>query len=326
MKKNRIILITVILISLFIIIIAPFLGAVKITLKKLSEDTVLRVIFFHLRIPRVILGFLAGGILSISGLILQSIFRNPLVSPYTLGISSAASAGVFLSIKLGIFFSLFSIISSYNIFSILFSLSSIIFLYYLSKRRGDFDLKTALLAGISLNFLFSSFIMILHFISSPQESFEIFKWIFGTLETEGYSIVIIFAFLFIILSGLSFYYRRELDLFSLSEELALSKGVEVEKFKIYIFIILSIIIAITVSYTGPIAFIGLIIPHIAKKLVEGRHSLLIPLSGYLGGILLVLSDIFSRTLVQPAEIPIGIITTLFGVPFFIYLVWKSRDA
>jgi iron complex transport system permease protein len=324
MNKNRIFLSIAFIISLSVILIAPFLGAVKITLKGLTDNNTLRIIFFNLRVPRVFLSFFAGAMLSVSGLILQSVFRNPLVSPYTLGVSSAASAGVFFSIKTGIFFSFFSILTSYNIFSIIFSLFSVFFLYFLSKISGDFNLKTALLAGISLNFLFSSFIMILHFISSPQESFEIFKWIFGSLETEGYSIVIIFLFLFIILFALSFYYRRELDLFSLSEEIALSKGVDVEKFKISVFLLLSIIIAIIVSYTGPIGFIGLIIPHIAKKLGGGKHSVIVPLSAYLGGFLLVFSDIFSRIVVPPAEIPVGIITTLFGVPFFIYLIWKNR--
>ena len=135
----------------------------------------------------------------------------------------------------------------------------------------------------------------------------------------------VFLSLFIIILALSFFFRRELDLFSLSEEIALSKGVEVEKFKIMIFLILSVIIALVVSYTGPIGFVGLIVPHIAKKLIKGKHSILIPVSAYLGGTLLVLSDIFSRIIVPPAEIPIGIITTLFGVPFFIYLVWKNKN-
>ncbi len=310
---------------LLIILFATFVGPTLITFKSLRTDKIIKYIYFNMRVPRVLLGFFTGIILSVSGLVFQTLFRNPLVSPFTLGISSAASAGVFLSIKIGVLGFSLLFFTSGQIFAILFSVFSIFMVYFISAKRGEMDLNTALLAGISLNFLFSAFILILHFLSTPEESFTYFKWIFGSLETSGYSDVIVFLLLSIVLIGVFIVLSRELDLFSVSEEIALSKGVEVRKIKFISFVLISLVVSISVSFTGPIAFVGLMVPHIAKAFKKFKHQELILITAILGGIMVVLADAISRTIVAPAEIPIGIIMTIFGVPFMIYLINSGKN-
>ncbi len=322
--KTKLLIIFVFFFIIAVILFSSFVGPTLITLKSLRTDRTINYIFFNMRIPRVLLGFFTGIILSVSGLVFQSLFRNPLVSPFTLGISSAASAGVFLSIKIGVlgFYILF--FTSGQIFAVLFSLFSIFLVYFISVKRGEMDLNTALLAGISLNFLFSAFILILHFLSTPEESFTYFKWIFGSLETSGYSDVIIFLILSIILVFFFLLISKELDLFSVSEEVALSKGVNVRKVKLFSFVLISLVVSTSVSFTGPIAFVGLMVPHIAKAFKRFKHQELIIIAAILGGVMIVLADAIARTIVAPAEIPIGIIMTIFGVPFMIYLINSKK--
>ena len=324
LKNKSLTIFLLLILSVFIISLAPFFFSTKISLKELYSDKTINYIFFNLRIPRVLTGFFAGIIFSLSGLIFQTLFRNPLVSPFTLGISSGASSGIFIALKLGITGIFLSVFSLSQLFAIVFSILTIYIVYFIARKRGEIELKTALLAGISLNFLFSSLILILHFLSTPEESFEYFKWIFGSVETSGYNSVIFFMILSLLLILLSLFFSKEFDLFSLSEEIAVSKGVNVKQLKTIFFFFTSIIIAFTVSFTGPIAFVGLIVPHMAKSFGGKTHKELIIYSSLLGGIIIVLSDALSRVTVAPAEIPIGIITTLFGVPFMIYLIYRKN--
>ncbi len=310
--------------TIIILLFSSFIGPTQISLKEINTDRTLKYIYFNIRIPRVLLGFFTGIILSVAGLIFQTLFKNPLVSPFTLGISSSASSGVFLAIKLGLGGFFLGIFSQSQLFATGFSIISIFLVFYISVKRGDMNFNTALLAGISLNFLFSSLILILHFLSTPEESFEYFKWLFGSLETDGYSAVLLLFILSLLLVGVFFILGRELDLIAISEEMAISKGVEVKKIKIFSFIFISTVVAILVSFTGPIAFIGLIVPHMAKAFRVYRHRELVFITLFFGGIIIVISDAIARSLVSPAEIPIGIITTLFGVPFMIYLINSKR--
>ena len=310
--------------TLLLLAVTPFFGSLPLSPLSLGRDATARFLFWNLRVPRTILAFGAGALLSMMGLLFQSLFRNPLTSPFTLGLSSAASFGVFLSLKSGLLPSLPFLAADFNPFSFLFALLPLLLIYLFSFRQGDLDLSNVLLAGVAFNFLFSSLVLVLHFIVSPEQSFEFFKWIFGSLETGGYAPACTVFVLALLTLSLLLRFHRELDLFSLSEEIALIKGVSTSRLKNLFLLTASVVTAILVSYTGPIGFLDLVVPHIARRSFPQRHKVLLPLSAVMGGALLVLSDTLSRSVVAPAEIPVGILTTLFGVPFLVVVLLKKK--
>lgn len=273
-------------------------------------------IILNLRVPRVLSAIIVGSSLSLSGLLLQTLFKNPLLEPYLIGTSSGAALFSFISL-----FIPFNFILKTPLFSFIGSIFAILLVLFISKFL-KYNPYLTLLLGISISLLFSSILtfLIYHFHS---ERIQIFFYLFGSLSRSSF-----FSFFIIFVSFmLTFLYflikNKELDIILLSEEESFSLGVDPKKMYFKILLFSSFLTGIVVSFTGIIGFIGLIVPHISRILKGEKHINLIPYSAIIGGILLLLCDDLSRIIFKGIEIPVGIITSFIGVPFFIYLIFKS---
>jgi len=325
MKKNTA-FILIVLFALVVVMIAPFAGLTKIplsVLKSTTGDTTEARIFYSLRLPRVFTAFLAGAALACCGVALQGMFRNPMAEPFTLGICGGAAFGAAIYVM---FAASLSIYCGEIVFSLAGALAAIFLVYGLTKIKKGFSVGTMLLAGIAVNFFFSSLILLLQYVSDFTQSFMIIRWLMGSISVTGYSVPI-WMLIFtsagvIIISSQSF----KLNLMSISDEIAIARGVNVKGTRKIIFLATSIMVAAVVAFCGPIGFVGLMAPHICRLLVGPDHKILTPASILFGGAFLTLCDTVARTLIAPAEIPVGVITALLGGPFFIWLLLKDTDS
>ena len=307
--------------SLFIILVSPFLGANCISPFDIFSSTPDTDILLKLRLPRVIGAYLTGAGLAVSGMVFQAMFRNPLATPFTLGISSGAALGSALYVYFGISFSLISLIGG-MLASLLGSFFSMLIVYMITRAKGGFSTSVMLLAGVIISFTFSSIILFIQYLGNVQDAMRIMHWLMGSLAGVGYIQVVDLTFIVLSCSILLYYLTTEMDLFLAGEEFAASRGVNINKSKILFFIYASIMVGIIVSVTGPIGFIGMMVPHITRMLFGYKHTLLLPTTFMLGGMFLVLCDLFSRTVFFPAELPIGIVTAMLGGPFFLWILFK----
>ena len=283
-------------------------------------------IIVDIRVPRVFLGMLAGASLAVSGLVFQAILKNPLADPYTLGISAGAAFGagfaIFLSHVLHP-----GIKALMPVFAFSGAISTIFLVYFLARTKGRVQMLTIILSGVIVSYLFSSGLVLVMSLLGDR-SHEVIYWLMGSLA--GYHRYLsIAAGVLLVLMVLIFAFYRDLDLISLGDEHAMSLGVNTDLVRLLLFSVTSVITAIVVSMTGTIGFVGLIIPHAMRFLFGPRHRLLIPVSLVAGASFLPLSDTLGRTL--PAilfssgiEVPVGVITSLFGSPFFIFLLMRGK--
>lgn len=279
-------------------------------------------ILFNLRWPRIILGFAIGGALSLAGVMLQGMFRNPLVEPYTLGISGGAALGVCLNIVLRLNYLLG--ILSLPISGFLGALIVILLVYFLTLRKGLLKVQGLLLTGVMISFISSSLLMFILAVSRAEDLHGIIFWIMGSLEEPNW--LLIKAAVGISLLGLflSYLFSLHLNAFSLGEDEAKSLGINTERIKGLLFIFSSLLTGLSVSICGVIGFVGLVVPHFMRLLVGGDHRLLL-ISSYLGGaIFLILCDTLARTIISPLELPVGVITGIFGGILFIYALTKKQ--
>lgn len=300
-------------------IVAPFLGQIGISGENLFDATTMDYqIFWDLRLPRIVLAFLVGGILALSGLVFQIVFRNPMSTPFTLGVASGAT----LFTAIGILLGLGSIFTSF--FAFIGSLLTIILLFIIGKRFGGNQTSSLLLVGIALSFFYSASLMILFFISNLQESYEIVRFTMGSLDIVGFGYIWLVGFASLFLLVVILGYKKELQILLTSYEFAILKGINVKKVNYILLFTVSIVVGITVSITGPIGFVGLVIPHILKIITQKTaHQLIFPIFFY-GGVFLVLCDLIARNFGANSDIPIGVVTSFVGAPFFIYLILNRR--
>ncbi len=325
-RKRALILLIIISASLLVLVVAPFLGMESISVHSIwqTNDPIQSDIFWKIRLPRVIAAFLAGTALAISGMSFQAMFRNPLATPFTLGVSSGAAFGAALYIKIGIIFSMLGI-SGQSLSAFLGALFSVLLVYGISQIKKGFSTATMLIAGVAINFFFSSLILFIQYLSDFANSFRIIRWLMGGLEIAGFQPVITILPFVIIGSAVIFLLTHELNLLMLGEDLALSRGVAVKKIKALLFFATSLMIGGVVSICGPIGFVGMMSPHICRLLIGAEHHWLTPASFFFGGAFLVLCDTLSRILIAPAEIPVGVITSLLGGPFFLWLLLSGSS-
>jgi len=324
MKKNTAFILIVIFV-LLVMTVTPFAGLTKIpfsVLKNTASDTTEARIFYSLRLPRVCTAFLAGAALACCGVALQAMFRNPLAAPFTLGISGGAAFGAAIYV---IFAASMPIYCGEILFSFAGALAAILLVYGLTKIKKGFSAGTMLLAGIAVNFFFSSLILLLQYISDFTQSFMVIRWLMGSIDVTGYRVPI--SMLIFTSAGVIIIYFQslKLNLMSISDEMAITRGVDVKGTRKIIFFATSIMVAAVVAFCGPIGFVGLMAPHICRLLVGHDHKILTPASVLFGGAFLALCDTVARTLIAPAEIPVGVITALLGGPFFIWLLLKDGD-
>ncbi len=319
MKKNQVITIILLFLSLLLLgYLSLYWGAVKIAPFQ-AQDEVNRLIMFRLRLPRIILAIIAGFGLSVSGVVFQALLRNPLADPYILGTSSGAALGGVLAIALGLGASIYSI--SFSAF--IFALLTLFIVYQLAQQNGKMPVQNLLLAGVIVNTFLSGLVTLIMSLNR-QELYRIMFWIMGSLNQADQEATWLGGSTVLLLSGAIILISRYLNIITLGEEKAQSLGVPVELMRKILFVTVSLIIAILVSICGMIGFVGLIIPHISRLLVGPDHKVLLPVSGLLGAIFLLLCDVLARTIAVPLEIPIGVITALAGAPFFLYLLRRKR--
>jgi len=277
------------------------------------------VIMLQVRLPRVLLAFLVGGCLATVGAGLQALLRNPLADPYVLGISSGAAFGAAVAMLLGIGTSLFAV-SALPWCAFLGGLLSILVVYRITVSYGYLPVHTLLLAGVILNAIFSALIMFVTSMMDPNRSFGMMTWLMGTLTAPDYPALGVLALYFVLGILVLFGQARSLNLLTLGEEAARALGVEVEMVKRTVFFAAALLVGAIVSVSGMIGFIGMVVPHAVRMVHGPDHRLLLPASALAGGSFLVAADTVARTLLAPAEIPVGVVTALAGGPFFIYLL------
>ena len=270
-----------------------------------------------LRPLRLALGLLAGGVLSLVGASLQGLLRNPLVDPFTLGVSGGAAFGVTALLALGMGSSLLQPVAGFA-----GALVTIVAVYLLARVRGRAGVTALVLAGVIVSFLFSGLVMLLVVLSHRPLAQAVWL-LMGRLNTAftrdsawlfaGSAAVMLAG------CGLLVSYSRDLDILSSSEETARSLGVNAARTTRAVFIVSSVLVGLVVAFTGAISFVGLVIPHIVRMLFGPRHRTVLPASFLLGAGMLVLADLGAR-LVVPGGLPLSIVTSLLGVPFFIYLL------
>jgi len=306
------------LIALFLILLAPFHGQIPIEFHNISNPTTVDYkLFWDIRLPRVLVAFFAGGILALGGLLFQSLFKNPMSTPYTLGVASGSTLGVAFAI-------VFGFTAWISIFGFLGALLTVIVLFTLASRLKSYETNALLLVGIALSFFYNAALMILFYLSDESQSFQIIRFTMGSVDVVGleHTLPIILGSLGLLV--LSLFYKNVLKLLLTSNDYAYLKGVNVKKTNTILLVSVSIAIGICVSLTGPIGFVGLIIPHILKSIYKkSAEKLILPIFFY-GGFFLVVSDLIARNLGSSSDISIGIITAFLGGPFFIYLIIKRR--
>jgi iron complex transport system permease protein len=305
-------------------------GAVHITLPKVLQSLTTGrggpeyTILFDVRLPRILLGLAVGGGLATAGVVLQGMFRNPLVEPYTLGISGGAALGVALTIVAGGAgrFGLFSLPLS----GFLGAVGVMFVVYMLSTTGGTIKLSRLLLIGVMVSFIASSLIMLIMAITRAENLHGIIFWIMGSLEEPNSALIR--AVLFISLGGLiaSLLFAVDLNALSLGEEEAFHLGVKVDRLKKILFLVASFITGCCVSVTGIIGFVGLMVPHLMRLLVGGDHRILLVTSYLSGAIFLILCDTLARVVLAPMELPVGVITGLIGGSLFIYALSRKGGA
>jgi iron complex transport system permease protein len=249
-------------------------------------------------------------------------FRNPLATPFTLGVSSGASLGAATYVWLGLSFGFLGM-SGISLFAFLGAMAAILIVWGLTQLKGSFSTTTMLLAGVAVSFFFSSLILFLQYLSDFAQSFRILRWLMGGLEVLGFDSVL--SLLPMVLIGILILalLRYELDLLATGEDIATSRGVAVKKVRAVLFVVTSLMVGGVVAVCGPIGFVGMMAPHICRLLTGWNHGHLLPATILFGGAFLTLCDTFARTLIAPVEIPVGIITALLGGPFFIWLLLSS---
>ena len=318
------------LIFLATLIITPLIGPTSIDLGKALSggidaiDNVDANILFLARLPRILLGAVTGAALSVTGAVFQALLRNDLAAPFTLGVSSGASFGAVIAISLNLNFTFLGI-STLSIAAFAGALGTMYLVFGLVKtRHGDFPTSILLLAGVTANFFFASMVMFIHYMSDFTQSFQIVRWLMGGLDITDYQTVwSILPFVIIGIGGL-IYVSRDMNLISAGVQSAMSRGVDVVRTQKVGFILASLITGTVVAISGPIGFVGLIVPHIVRLMVGPDLRLLIPGSMFFGASFLILCDTVGRTLIAPAEIPVGVITAMLGGPFFVWLLKRQH--
>jgi iron complex transport system permease protein len=274
-------------------------------------------IIHSVRLPRVILGFLVGGALAVSGAVMQGLFRNPLGSPYILGVASGASAGAAVSILAG-----WPAMPWLSICAFLGGLAATGIVYGLARGRDRrTSIFTLILAGVAVGALFSAVTSLVIFLSSRGEKLaDVVFWIMGSLGRTGWGGLAILAPVFVLGTVIVMSLARDLDALSLGEQGAFHLGVDPQRTARLLLVLSTLLASAAVAMAGTIGFVGLIVPHALRLILGPNHRTLIPASALGGGLFLVLADIGARTLMRPVEIPVGILTAFLGAPFFLYLL------
>ncbi len=281
-------------------------------------------ILLDIRLPRILLGFAIGGALSLAGVILQGMFRNPLVEPYTLGISGGAALGAALCIVSGInrLFPDFSM----PLFGFLGAFIVVLPIYLMNIRSGSLNTDGLLLTGVMISFISSSLVTLILAVSRTEHLQSIVFWIMGSLEEPSWILILVVAAASLLCLVLSYLFSLDMNALSLGEEEAAHLGIDVERSKKILFLLAAVLTGISVSVAGIIGFVGLVVPHFTRMIAGYDHRTLLVLSFITGAGFLVFCDTIARTIISPVELPVGVITGILGGALFVYALGKRLRA
>ena len=307
-----------------VVVVLPFVGIESLPLAVVADPgggSVQSVIFWQIRVPRVAAGLLAGAGLAIAGAAFQALFRNPLATPFTLGVASGAAFGVAAATRLGLTIAVLGLATD-SVAALAGALAAVSVVWLLTRLRPATSSMVLLLAGVAMSFFFSSLILLLQYTASLGDSYRIVRWLMGGLAGVGTSELLnLLPFVAIGIAILG-WRARELDLLSTGADLAASRGVDVAHQRTVIFLGASVMVGGVVAACGPIGFVGMMAPHICRLLVGGEHRRLLPASCLFGGAFLAACDTLARVVLAPAELPVGVITAFLGGPFFLWLLLR----
>lgn len=302
------------------------LDPIGITQNTAPSQTVL--IIESIRVPRTLLGLLVGGSLAVAGASMQGLFRNPLADPSIVGVASGSALGAGIAIVLGgvLFAGAPELIQSYSISILAFGggLVSTWLVYKIGTTDNGTSVATMLLAGIAIGALAGAGMGMLNYIADDTQLRNLTFWQMGSLGGATWNLVLICLTLLGPVMVILGRYGQVLNALLLGESEARHLGIDVQKVKLKLIVLTAMAVGVSVSVSGVIGFVGLVVPHLIRLAVGPDHRILLPASALLGGILLLAADIVSRTIVAPAELPIGIVTALMGAPFFLSLLWQQR--
>jgi iron complex transport system permease protein len=321
-RHRRAVLAGLLLLSVSVLVVAPLVGMTVVkpgAYLRSFDGGMTADILWKIRIPRVLVSFLAGAALALSGLAFQTMFRSPLAEPFTLGVASGASLGAVTYVRLGLVFTLAGF-SGISLFAFAGALLSIMLVYGLTRLVRGFTTGTMLLAGVAISFFFSSLILFMQYMSDFARSIHMMRWLMGGLEVTGFESILNVAPFVVSGCAIMLLMTHELNLLTAGEEIALSRGVDVSKTKKALFFGASLMVGSVVAVCGPIGFVGMMVPHMCRLIIGADHRYLTPAAMLFGGSFLTLCDTVARTIIAPAEIPVGIITALLGGPFFVWLL------
>jgi len=310
------------------LLVAPLLGSTPISLTRAFDgrvpfaENVDAQIFFIARLPRVLAAALTGGALASSGAVFQALFRNPLASQDTLGVSSGASLGAVIAITFHLDLSVGGV-SSIPLAGILraFGALGIVYVLATARRRG-LSTTVLLLAGVTMTAFFSALIMFTQYLADYTDTFRMTRWLMGTLDVGSYAPLAAAAPLLIVAFSMFARLPRPLDLLSLGADAASARGVDVVAAERAALVSASLATGAAVSISGPIGFVGIIVPHLVRLLVGSDHRLVLPASILFGASFVIVCDLVARTLFSPIEVPVGVVTALVGGPFFLWLLLR----
>ncbi len=299
--------------------------------EKLRVDYFAVNIVWNLRLPRVVMAVLAGACFGVAGCILQVVLRNPLASPYTVGVASSAAFGAALAIILGagitgwwgqvmIYKNPYFIVASAFAMSMVCSLAIMVLSFYKGASPG-----TTVLAGIAMTYIFSALTSLLQYFGTTEQVAAVVFWTFGNLGKAGWFDIVLTFFALLTLAPVTYFLSSSYNAVLAGDEVAASLGVNVRALRIVSLAMASLLTATPISFVGTIGFIGLLAPHIARMTIGSDHRFLIPSSLLTGSILLLAADTIARIIVSPLILPVGIVTAFMGVPLFLYLLLTRRE-
>ena len=309
------------------VLLAPFIGSTPLQFSRVFSrevpfaDNVDAQIFFVARLPRAVAAALVGGTLASAGVVFQGLLRNPLATPYTLGISAGASLGAMVAITFGAALPVGSVATA----SLAGAFIAVVIVYALARaRQHGLSTTVLLLAGVTLNAFFSALILFVQYLSDFAQTYRALRWLMGDLDVAGYAPILAALPMVAIAFGAFVWIARPLNLLSLGADAAGARGINVVRAQRIAFFSASLATGAAVSVGGPIGFVGIIVPHLVRLLVGADHRLVLPASIFFGAAFLTMCDALARTLLAPLELPVGIITALIGGPFFLWLLLRRR--
>jgi iron complex transport system permease protein len=312
------------------IVTAPLVGSTQISLRRAFSTSIAfsrnpdAQIFFIARLPRTLAGALVGSMLASAGVVFQGLLRNPLATPFTLGVSAGAALGAMLAITFGSAVTIAGI-GAAPAASFAGSVAAVAIVYALARaRHGGLSTNILLLAGVTMNAFFSALILFVQYFADVSQTYRILHWLMGDLDISSYEPIVTALPLVVLCLAAFAWLARPLNLLSVGTESAGTRGLNVAAAQRTAFVSASLATGAAVSVGGPIGFIGIVVPHLVRLMVGPDHRLVLPASALFGAAFLITCDVVARTVLAPVELPVGVITALVGGPFFLWLLVRKR--